>query len=64
VSVRDASGTILAESRHAPLAAPAELKPKITVVRFPGIAFRPGLKVSVRQDGEEITDANNEVELR
>jgi hypothetical protein len=61
VVVKDEAGRVLAEQRHGDLEAPVDLKPKIAVVRFPGIAVRPGLTLDVRQDGgeEEITEENN-----
>ncbi len=65
VTVRDGCGKMLGESKQSALPAPADLKPKMTVVRFPAIALKPGLTVSVKSaSGEEITDANNVVVAR
>jgi hypothetical protein len=63
VSVRDEDGRVLAESRQAALAAPLDLKAKIAKVRFPRIRPRPGLSVSVMQEGnsEEICEENNRI---
>jgi hypothetical protein len=66
VTVRDASGKVLGESKGPALAAPDDLKPKTAVVRFPGVGLRSGLRITVIQDEtqEEICDENNEVVIR
>ncbi len=55
VTVRDGSGKTLGESRQTGLAAPLDLKPKVALVRFPGIGMRPGLRISVAQEGGAAT---------
>jgi hypothetical protein len=61
VTVQDRSGQVLARSPQPSLGAPLDLKPRVTVVRFPRLALQPGLSVFVARDepGQEICDENN-----